>query len=129
MDEITLKEFRELLESRMKRLLDEGFAPYSRLARHDANDPMDSADLASHHRDQALVHTIQYRNQQLVHEIRAAIERINDGEFGVCGLCSCSIGFDRLQARPTAMLCIHCQQTLETVRRRFPGARRRWAVA
>ena len=129
MDESTLRHFRELLESRMRGLLNGGCAPCSRLADHGAKDPMDEADMASHHSDQSLVHTINYRTQQLVQEIRSAIQRIDDGEFGTCRLCSGSIGLGRLQARPTAMLCIHCQETLENVRRRFAGARRRGAAA
>lgn len=85
--------------------------------------------MASHHCDQSLVNAIQHRTQQLVQEIRSAIQRIDDGEFGVCCLCSTSIGIGRLKARPTAMLCIHCQETLESVKRRFVGAKRRVAMA
>ena len=129
MDEHTLRDFRELLESRMRGLLSSGYAPYSRLSERGVIDPMDEADLASHHCDQALVNTMQYRNQQLVQEIRSALQRIEEGEFGVCCLCSASIGIGRLRARPTAMLCIRCQETLESVKRRFAGAQRRVAMA
>ena len=81
MDEHTLRDFRELLESRMRKLQNDG-SPYSRLENHSAIDPMDLADMASHHCDQTLVHTFQYRNQQLAREIRSAIQRIDEGEFG-----------------------------------------------
>ena len=128
MDEHTLRDFRERLESHLRGLLDGGSTP-SKLSDHGTVDPMDEADLASHHCDQALVHTIGYRTQQLVREIRAAIQRIDEGEFGVCSLCSSSIGLGRLQARPTAMLCIRCQEALESVKRRFSGAQRRGRAA
>jgi DnaK suppressor protein len=83
---------------------------------------MDSADMASRQCDQELLNTIRYRNQLIVREIHSAIQRIQDGEFGICYLCSDSIGLERLRAQPTALLCIRCQGTLETLRRRRPAA-------
>jgi DnaK suppressor protein len=124
MDELTLKDLRKQLESSMRALVNSKNTPYAKVADHSAKEPMDEADMASHHCDQALVHTFHYRNQQLANEIRSAIQRIDEGEFGICALCSESIGLGRLRARPTAMLCIRCQETMEAVRRRFRGPRR-----
>ncbi len=122
MDQNTLAGFRELLESRLKGLLDgERGAPLKPAAAR-LTDPMDQVDMASHYRDQELVSAICYRNQKLVREIQSAIKRIDDGEFGTCWLCSSSIGLQRLHALPTATLCIRCQGTLETLRRRLPAA-------
>jgi DnaK suppressor protein len=122
MDEDVLASFRKLLETRLNELLDGGCAPILKLADSGQKDPMDPVDMASHHCNQELIHTIHNRNQQLVTEIQFAIQRIDDGEFGTCCLCSASIGLERLQARPTAMLCIRCQGTLETLRRRLAAA-------
>lgn len=47
-----------------------------------------------------------------VHEIRDIEDtqaRIADGSYGTCTECGQEIGFDRLQAYPTAQRCIHCQ--------------------
>lgn len=41
-------------------------------------------------------------------EIRAALQRIRDGEYGVCANCGEAIAPARLQALPTATLCINC---------------------
>jgi DnaK suppressor protein len=122
MDKNTLAGFRQLLEARLKGLLDEGRGPVLKPADSGLGDPMDSADLASHHCDQELVNTICYRNQKLLREIQSAIKRIDNGEFGACWLCSSSIGMQRLHAHPTATLCIRCQGTLEALRRRLPAA-------
>ncbi|MGC9194578.1 MAG: TraR/DksA family transcriptional regulator [Syntrophobacteraceae bacterium] len=108
----------------MRALVNSKTTPYARVADQGGKEPMDEADMASHHCDQALVHTFHHRNQQLANEIRSAIQRIDEGEFGTCALCSDSIGLERLRARPTAMLCIRCQETMEAVRRRFYGAKR-----
>ena len=123
MDESSLRDFRELLECGMRGLSSSGRRPHSMLSDHCANDPMDEVDMASHHRDQALVHTFQHRHNQLAQEISSALQRIEEGEFGTCCICSNSIGLGRLRARPTAMLCIRCQQAMESVKRRFAGAR------
>lgn len=119
MDEHTLKDFRKMLEKNMRGLLEGSYAPYAKLTDHGPHDPMDIADMASHQCDQVLGHTIHYRNHKLVQEIKSAIQRIDDGEFGVCSLCSDSIGLGRLRARPTAMLCIRCQEAMESIKRRF----------
>ena len=50
-------------------------------------------------------------------KIDEALERIDSGEFGICESCGAEIGDKRLEARPTATLCIDCK-TLEEVRER-----------
>ncbi len=118
MDERTLAGFKDLLDTRLRGLLNGRYGPLSKIEHSGSADPMDPADLASLHCDRELVHTIRYRNRQLVGEIRSAIKRIEDGEFGICWLCSDSIGLKRLQAQPTATLCIRCQGTLENLKKR-----------
>ena len=118
MDESTLAGFRDLLDARLRGLLSSWYGPVSKIENSGLIDPMDSADMASHHADMEFVHTMRRRNQQVAREIRSAIKRIQDGEFGICRLCSDSIGLERLAAQPTATLCIRCQGTLETRRKR-----------
>ena len=45
------------------------------------------------------------------------LERIREGEYGYCDSCGVEIGLKRLEARPTATLCIDCK-TLEEMRER-----------
>jgi len=122
MDNNTLADFRQLLETRLSVIADSGDVSILKPADRGLADPMDSADMASHHRDQDLVNKICYRNQRLVREIRSAIKRIDAGEFGTCWLCSSAITLERLRAHPTATLCIRCQGAVETLRRRHTAA-------
>ena len=46
-----------------------------------------------------------------------AIGRIEAGEYGYCDSCGVEIGLTRLEARPTATMCIDCK-TLEEMRER-----------
>lgn len=41
----------------------------------------------------------------------AALERLADGRYGTCLRCGRPIGFDRLEARPAAELCIECARS------------------
>jgi RNA polymerase-binding transcription factor DksA len=47
---------------------------------------------------------------QHVGEIDAALERIDDGTYGLCTVCSGPIKLGRLQVRPQAALCIACAE-------------------
>ena len=53
------------------------------------------------------------RHIQSMRDIEAAFQRIKDGEYGVCTDCGDDVGFARLQAYPTAKLCIVCQEKRE----------------
>ena len=48
-----------------------------------------------------------------IRDIEAARGRIKDGSFGTCVDCGNEIGFERLQAYPTAKRCLVCQQQRE----------------
>jgi DnaK suppressor protein len=50
--------------------------------------------------------------------VESALERIEQGSYGVCVNCGSVIGADRMRAQPTAALCIACQTEAE----RRPGA-------
>ncbi len=45
--------------------------------------------------------------------IENALERMREGQYGVCEGCSCSIPLARLNALPYATLCINCQREQE----------------
>lgn len=42
-------------------------------------------------------------------EVRAALERIEAGNYGTCERCSAKIPVERMEAVPTATLCITCK--------------------
>lgn len=43
-------------------------------------------------------------------DIEDSLERIHDSSYGICDFCGKEIGFERLDAQPTAKLCIDCQR-------------------
>jgi DnaK suppressor protein len=47
---------------------------------------------------------------KLLRAIEAAIERIDDGSYGICAICEGEIGVARLQAVPWTSVCIACKE-------------------
>jgi DnaK suppressor protein len=75
----------------------------------------DPNDRASQESDMALELRNRDRERKLIKKIEETIGRIDAGEYGYCESCGIEIGLRRLEARPTATLCIDCK-TLEEIR-------------
>jgi DnaK suppressor protein len=66
------------------------------------------------------------RDSRLLKEVRAALDRIEDGEFGVCESCGQKIGARRLEAVPWTRRCVRCQELLDGS---GPGRGARFGIA
>ena len=77
----------------------------------------DPNDRASQESDMALELRNRDRERKLIKKIDETIARIAANEYGYCESCGVEIGLKRLEARPTATLCIDCK-TLDEMRER-----------
>lgn len=77
----------------------------------------DPNDRASQETDIAIELRNRDRERKLIKKIEDTIGLIDSGDYGYCSSCGVEIGIKRLEARPTATLCIDCK-TLEEVRER-----------
>jgi RNA polymerase-binding transcription factor len=75
----------------------------------------DPNDRATQESDMALELRNKDRERKLIKKIDETLSKINSGEYGYCESCGVEIGLKRLEARPTATLCIDCK-TLEEIR-------------
>ncbi|UCG38469.1 MAG: RNA polymerase-binding protein DksA [bacterium] len=73
----------------------------------------DPTDRASMETDRNFLLRIRDRERRLITKIDRALERIEDGTFGLCDDCGEEIDFKRLEARPVATLCIECKTLQE----------------
>ncbi len=73
----------------------------------------DPNDRASQESDIALELRNRDRERKLIKKIDESIGRIESGEYGYCDSCGVEIGLKRLEARPTATLCIDCKELEE----------------
>lgn len=75
----------------------------------------DPNDRASQESDMALELRNRDRERKLIKKIDGTLLHIDDGEYGYCEGCGIEIGLKRMEARPTATLCIDCK-TLDEIR-------------
>ena len=73
----------------------------------------DFVDRASSEADRALELRTRDRQRKLISKIDAALRRIQEGEYGYCEHTGEPIGVRRLEARPTATLCLEAQEKHE----------------
>jgi DnaK suppressor protein len=71
------------------------------------------ADHASEMVDRELDESLGVNAGQIVHEIDRALEKIEDGTYGLCERCGQPIPEERLDAVPYATLCVSCKQIEE----------------
>jgi len=60
------------------------------------------------------------RERRLIKKIDESLKDIESGDYGFCESCGIDIGVRRLEARPTAVLCIDCK-TLDEIREKQMG--------
>jgi DnaK suppressor protein len=75
----------------------------------------DPNDRASQESDMSLELRNRDRERKLIKKIDEMLLKIDNGEYGYCDKCGIEIGLSRLEARPTATLCIDCK-TLDEIR-------------
>ena len=75
----------------------------------------DPNDRASQESDMTLELRNRDRESKLIKKINEMLAKINSGDYGYCEKCGIEIGLNRLEARPTATLCIDCK-TLDEIR-------------
>ena len=77
----------------------------------------DIADRASAETDRSLELRTRDRERKLIAKIDAALQRIEDGEYGYCEETGDPIGVRRLEARPIATLSLEAQERHERLER------------
>ncbi|UVJ44757.1 RNA polymerase-binding protein DksA [Pseudomonas sp. LS1212] len=77
-----------------------------------ANFP-DPADRASQEEEFSLELRARDRERKLIKKIDKTLQLIEDEEYGWCDACGVEIGIRRLEARPTADMCVDCKNLAE----------------
>jgi len=103
-----LAHFRKMLEE-MKHDLGQDIDRTVHTMQNEATVFADPNDRASQESDMSLELRNRDRERKLIKKIDETIARIGSGEYGYCESCGIEIGLKRLEARPTATLCIDCK--------------------
>ena len=113
------KKFRDLLEAKRWEIIKRAEQTLSEDMSLDLNDLPDEMDLASSEYLQSFTFRLRGREKVFLDKIQKAIDRIDDGSFGLCEECGDKITLKRLEARPETTLCIRCKEDQERVEKDF----------
>jgi RNA polymerase-binding protein DksA len=80
----------------------------SPMAHMGSNDDAPAGEMLSHNEEHLAEH-----ETKLLHEIDAALGRLDAGAYGICVSCGVEIPEDRLVATPTVQTCLACQEQIE----------------
>ncbi len=116
MDAKQLEHFQQKLAEWKQQLMEEVDRTVGHM-KDDATNFPDPNDRATQEEEFSLELRTRDRERRLIKKINEAQKRIDDDEYGYCETCGIEIGVNRLEARPTAELCIDCK-TLEEIRER-----------
>lgn len=104
--------FRELLLNWKRELVEESRRTVQQMQNDLINLP-DINDRASQEEEFALALRARDRERKMLRKIDKSLSRLASDDYGYCESCGVEIGLSRLQARPTAELCIDCKHLEE----------------
>ena len=116
MNEKQREHFRNILLKWKSELMQEVDRTVTHMKDEAANFP-DPADRATQEEEFSLELRTRDRERKLIKKIDSTMERIDQDDYGFCDACGVEIGIKRLEARPTANLCIDCK-TLDEIKER-----------
>ena len=119
MNEAQRDHFRRILMNWKRELMEEVDRTMHHMKDEAANFP-DPTDRASQESEFSLELRTRDRERKLIRKIDQGISRVDRDEYGFCDTCGTEIGIRRLEARPTATLCVDCK-SLDEIRERQLG--------
>lgn len=112
--------FRQILTTWKQQLMEEVDSTIHHLQEEAANFA-DPSDRASQEEEFSLELRTRDRERKLIKKINEAMESIDEDDYGYCETCGIEIGIRRLEARPTATMCIDCK-TLAEIKEKQVGS-------
>jgi DnaK suppressor protein len=119
MNEAQVAHFRNILLTWKKDLMEEVDRTVHHMQDDAANFP-DPNDRATQESEFSMELRARDRERKLIKKIDEALENLDNNEYGYCEACGVEIGVKRLEARPTATLCIDCK-ILDEIREKQMG--------
>ena len=113
-----LKLYKDLLLQRVDNLVGSAGETLDTMSKGDDSFP-DPIDRAMSESNRSIELRKRDRERKLIQKIKKAIQRTEDGSYGVCDECGEEISESRLKARPEAILCINCKEEQEKVEKQF----------
>jgi DnaK suppressor protein len=106
--------FRDFLTQRLNELLEDANKTITGMTDQIQNFP-DPTDRASMESERNFELRIRDRERKLISKIKGALDRLDNGTYGICEECGEDISVERLEARPVTTPCIDCKKKQENV--------------
>jgi len=113
MRKTVLKAAREKLQEMRRQVLRELGEDLKEGREGGKQEGMDTYDLASEERDREISFILTDREREKVQAIQDALDRVENGTYGICESCDSEIAPARLSAMPFTRLCVNCQAEQE----------------
>ena len=120
MNESQMDHFRQILSAWRTQLREEVDRTVTHM-KDDASNFPDPVDRAAQEEEFSLELRTRDRERKLIKKIEKTLKRIEDDDFGFCDSCGIEIGIKRIEARPTADLCIDCKTMAEIKEKQMQG--------
>ncbi|UJF19644.1 RNA polymerase-binding protein DksA [Vibrio sp. SS-MA-C1-2] len=120
MNEAQVAHFYKILDAWRNQLREEVERTVNHMKDEAANFP-DPVDRAAQEEEFSLELRNRDRERKLIKKIEKTLLKLEDDDFGFCDQCGIEIGIRRLEARPTADLCIDCKTLAEIKERQMAG--------
>ena len=108
MEKNQVEYFKTLLQQQLEELIRTGNETITSIQEQDElyADPVDQAFM-DHNLSMKI--RIKDREHRLIKKIKDALDRLEEGTYGICEICEEDIAIERLKARPVTTQCIHCK--------------------
>ncbi|MAH73016.1 MAG: RNA polymerase-binding protein DksA [Cellvibrionales bacterium TMED49] len=120
MNESQRNHFRAVLKAWRQELMEEVDRTVNHMQDEAANFP-DPADRATQEEEFSIELRTRDRERKLIKKIDKTLIRVDDNDYGFCDQCGVDIGVRRLEARPTANLCVDCKTLDEIKEKQITG--------
>ena len=120
MNEDQILHFRKILTAWHERIVEEASRTVAHMQDEASNFP-DPADRATQEEEFSLELRNRDRERKLMKKIEYTLKKLDTDDFGYCDSCGEEIGIRRLEARPTADLCIDCKTLAEIREKQVAG--------
>ncbi len=120
MNDAQMNHFRLILKAWRNQLRMEVDRTVHHMKEEAANFP-DPVDRAAQEEELSLELRARDRERKLIKKIERTLKRIEEDDFGFCDTCGIEIGIRRLEARPTADMCIDCKTLAEIKEKQLQG--------
>ncbi|MBL6894338.1 MAG: RNA polymerase-binding protein DksA [Porticoccaceae bacterium] len=120
MNEKQREYFKNILKAWRLELMEEVDRTVSHMKDEAANFP-DPADRATQEEEFSLELRTRDRERKLIKKIDKTLIRVEEDDYGFCDQCGIEVGIRRLEARPTADLCVDCKTLDEIKEKQLTG--------